>query len=145
MTAVADEALLGKFVYDWQGRTRVLNLQPEQSADRRYMHHLGNSPWREMNAAWSGAAAPGGFSISPANYFGERSTPLGFGFDGNTIYFASNVGRDTFGHAVDSSATVIVPGCCVCVCTFNSRKNDNASKFSRPPKQFGSQSPASRL
>lgn len=38
-----------------------------------------------------------GFSVSPDNYFGERSVPLGFAEDPAFLYFASNVGRDTFG------------------------------------------------
>ena len=38
-----------------------------------------------------------GFSLSPENYFGERSFPIGFDEDRNTLYYASNVGRDTYG------------------------------------------------
>ncbi len=38
-----------------------------------------------------------GFSVSPANYFGERSIPLGFAEDPNVLYYASNLGRDTHG------------------------------------------------
>lgn len=43
-----------------------------------------------------------GFELSPANYFSERSVPLGFGKDPDVLYYASNVGRDTFGlYSVD--------------------------------------------
>lgn len=38
-----------------------------------------------------------GFSLAPETYFGERSVPLGFDEDPNILYFASNVGRDTYG------------------------------------------------
>lgn len=38
-----------------------------------------------------------GFSLSPQNYFGERAIPLGFGLDPNVLYFASNIGRNTYG------------------------------------------------
>ncbi len=42
-------------------------------------------------------SAGGGFSVSPENYFGERSEPVGFDDDSSTLYFASNVGHDTYG------------------------------------------------
>jgi len=38
-----------------------------------------------------------GFTVSPDNFFGERSIPLGFDEDPNVLYYASNVGRDTYG------------------------------------------------
>jgi hypothetical protein len=38
-----------------------------------------------------------GFAVSPDNYFGERSVPLGFDENPNILYYASNVGRDTYG------------------------------------------------
>ncbi|MFO7605564.1 MAG: hypothetical protein R6W72_04605, partial [Desulfurivibrionaceae bacterium] len=38
-----------------------------------------------------------GFTLSPENYFGERAIPLGFAEDPNVLYYASNVGRDTYG------------------------------------------------
>jgi pimeloyl-ACP methyl ester carboxylesterase len=38
-----------------------------------------------------------GFTVSPGNYFGERSIPIGFSDDPNILYYASNVGRNTFG------------------------------------------------
>jgi pimeloyl-ACP methyl ester carboxylesterase len=38
-----------------------------------------------------------GFDVSPASYFGTRSVPLGFDEQANILYYASNVGRDTFG------------------------------------------------
>ncbi len=38
-----------------------------------------------------------GFSVSPDNYFGERSIPLGFDENPDVIYYASNTGRDTYG------------------------------------------------
>lgn len=42
------------------------------------------------------------FSLSPTNYFGQRSIPLGFGKDPDVLYYASNIGRDTYGlYSVD--------------------------------------------
>ena len=37
------------------------------------------------------------FALSPENYFGQRSFPIGFDEDPNILYYASNVGRDTYG------------------------------------------------
>jgi|GEM_PF-3993200 len=37
------------------------------------------------------------FELSPQNYFGERSFPLGFDYDPNILYILSNYSRDTFG------------------------------------------------
>jgi dipeptidyl aminopeptidase/acylaminoacyl peptidase len=38
-----------------------------------------------------------GFAVSPANFFGTRAIPLGFAEDPNLLYYASNLGRDTYG------------------------------------------------
>jgi pimeloyl-ACP methyl ester carboxylesterase len=38
-----------------------------------------------------------GFQITADTYFGHRSFPIGFDHDPNLLYFASNVGRDTYG------------------------------------------------
>ena len=37
------------------------------------------------------------FTLSPDNYIGERSFPLGFDENPDILYYASNVGRDTYG------------------------------------------------
>jgi len=37
------------------------------------------------------------FSVSPENYMGERSFPIGFDENPDVLYYASNVGRDTYG------------------------------------------------
>jgi len=43
-----------------------------------------------------------GFKVSPDNYFGARAIPLGFDENPNILYYASNLGRDTFGiYSVD--------------------------------------------
>jgi hypothetical protein len=43
------------------------------------------------------------------------------------------VGRDTIGQAVDSSAIVIVSGWSRYTASLSVRRNDTASRFSRPP------------
>ena len=52
------------------------------------------------------------------------------------------VGRLTDGHEVDSSATVMDPGCSACVSVLSCRTKSMASRFSRPPKRFGTHCPA---
>jgi pimeloyl-ACP methyl ester carboxylesterase len=37
------------------------------------------------------------FELQPESQLGERSVPLGFDYDSTILYFASNVGRDTYG------------------------------------------------
>ena len=42
------------------------------------------------------------FRDTPGNYYGQRSFPVAFDVDPNVLYFASNVGRDTYGlYALD--------------------------------------------
>ena len=50
----------------------------------------------------------------------------------------------TPGQAVLSSATMMAPGQRACTAAFSSRRNETASRFSRPPCTFGTQFPASR-
>jgi dienelactone hydrolase len=38
-----------------------------------------------------------GFHVSPENYFSERAIPLGFDENPNLLYYAANLGRDTYG------------------------------------------------
>lgn len=47
-------------------------------------------------AAMAGLPADA-FDTSPANYFGHRAVPIGFDEDPSVLYFASNIGRDTYG------------------------------------------------
>jgi pimeloyl-ACP methyl ester carboxylesterase len=94
-TSAVDRAVL----LDRQGRIRV---ELSQSA-------LAAPPYRYLYCGEKGTArprpldeltprgSPPAFAVSPENVFGERSFPLGFDADPNLLYFASNVGRDTFG------------------------------------------------
>ncbi|ATC63353.1 hypothetical protein CMV30_04955 [Nibricoccus aquaticus] len=51
--------------------------------------------WNELNKI---AKIPGvDFSVSPQNYLGERSFPIGIDENPDILYYASNVGRDTYG------------------------------------------------
>lgn len=56
--------------------------------------------WAELNSV---AKIPGvDFSLSPKNYLGERSFPIGVDENPDILYYASNVGRNTYGvYALD--------------------------------------------
>lgn len=98
ISTLAEEQIDGRMLYDWQGHARIVSWQVASEMTRTFSHlpptFVGR--WQEMNEKWGGPAAKN-FTLSPANYYGERSFPLGFDFDGKTLYYASNVGHDTFG------------------------------------------------
>jgi dipeptidyl aminopeptidase/acylaminoacyl peptidase len=50
--------------------------------------------WRELSALANNHATD--FTVSPDNFFGQRSFPLGFDENPDVLYYASNVGRDTY-------------------------------------------------
>ncbi len=50
--------------------------------------------WRSLDSV---SKTPLTFSLSPENYFGERSFPVGFDENPDVLYYASNVGRDKYG------------------------------------------------
>ncbi len=91
---LGDEFLNGELGYDWQGRSRISYAKPFFSLERPFA--IVGSPELKFDEPWLGPLA-GHFTTTPQNYFGERAFPLGFDPDPNVLYFASNVGRDTFG------------------------------------------------
>ena len=54
------------------------------------------------------------------------------------------VGRETPGHAVDSSAAEMTPGSRAWSTSLSSLRKDTASRSSRPPNWLGTHSPALR-
>lgn len=62
-------------------------------------YYLAGSLWERPKPLdrLAGFAGTAGFSVSPENFFGERAVPLGFSQDPDLLYYASNVGRDTYG------------------------------------------------
>jgi|GEM_PF-1214827 len=59
----------------------------------------GLGRWRQIDAI---AKTDRSFILSPENYFAERSFPVGFDENPEILYYASNVGRDTYGvYALD--------------------------------------------
>jgi acetyl esterase/lipase len=104
LTQVAEEMDFGKYLYDWQGHPRIQRLILQTRAQQSF-YYLGpdaRKRWQLMDGKWS-PDVPGGFKLSPENYFAERSFPLGIDFAGKRLYYASNIGRDTFGvYALDT-------------------------------------------
>lgn len=92
---VNEDSARGAKHYDRWGQARLLD---EGTRGRRMERSLlysetNSSRWRPLDTV----SADADFSLTPANYYGERSVPLGIGYDRDVLLFASNVGRDTFG------------------------------------------------
>ncbi len=83
-------------MFDWQGRMRI-EVPPTRSNERIYLIDSDGRGRRWKSISTLSFANADAFRVRPENYFGSRSYPLGIGFDGATLYFASNVGRDKFG------------------------------------------------
>lgn len=70
-----------------------------------YLGPTGASRARRLDEVVPATGLTGAFTLSPDNFFGERCIPLGFDDNANVLYFASNVGRDTFGvYGIDLSS-----------------------------------------
>ena len=87
------------YLFDREGKPRIAIPTSVHDAFPHVMTYDSGTTfnrWKPLDqlAATTGRAA---FSVSPKNFFGERSVPLGFDYDSNLLYFASNTGRDTFG------------------------------------------------
>jgi dipeptidyl aminopeptidase/acylaminoacyl peptidase len=89
---------------DRQGRARiVMRTSSRTSFPHRFMleRRSGLFRWTELDKI-VGRAGQGGFSVSPDTFFGQRMIPVGFDDDVDMLYYASNVGRDTYGiYALD--------------------------------------------
>ncbi len=99
----ADSSSTGRMLYDRQGRPRLLYTEDTSGGARKWLLFETGKPVFDPNIAprdlnfGLGQAKGHEFEINPDNYFGERSYPLAFDYDPDVLYFASNVGRDTFG------------------------------------------------
>lgn len=79
---------------DQQGRLR---LALEQSEKRfRYLYRAADAKkWVPLDTLVK-TATPLGFNVGADNVLGPRSVPLGFDVNGQILFIATNVGRDTF-------------------------------------------------
>lgn len=84
---------------DRQGKARIgvpATLRFSFPHEFRFEKYGGFSRWKKFDDLFAGAGLSG-FSVSPQNFSGSRSVPLGFDEDPHVLYYASNVGRNTFG------------------------------------------------
>ena len=89
--------------YDQQGHPRLKLTQSESALTLHYRPADTGffERWQPLDR-WLGSSARQGFSVTAANFIGERSWPVGFDLDPNVLYYASNLGSDTFGlHRLD--------------------------------------------
>lgn len=98
-----DTSAGGHMLYDRQGWPRLLYTEFSDGSAREFRYaRPGQFPFDPdvpLPALDRVLGQPKGkeFTVSAENYFGERSYPLAFDFDPNVLFFASNVGRDTYG------------------------------------------------
>ncbi|HWA24038.1 MAG TPA: alpha/beta fold hydrolase [Lacunisphaera sp.] len=81
---------------DRQGRAR-LSIPNTTVATFPFRYEYFGAEGRNRGKPLDDAVGFTGFSVSPSNYFGERAIPLGFDEDPNILYYAANLGRDTYG------------------------------------------------
>ncbi len=98
LRTVTEEVDDGRFLYDQKGNARLLYAHPRRSATRPFRVSTGGT-WSRWVAAGEPAFGPVAkhFPVTIANYYDERAFPLGFDVNPNILYYASNVGRDTYG------------------------------------------------
>lgn len=97
-TTLSEETIDGRFLYDHTGRARIIYTNPKFVPTRSFLYESGGTwgRWVTMDEKWGGPLVRT-FAVTAENYYGERSFPLGFDVDPNVFYYASNVGRDTYG------------------------------------------------
>lgn len=95
------EARADYLLADQQGRPRVSRVADGQRAlEARFTYLDDKGQWQPLDrlSATTGLA----FRFDPQVRFGARSVPLAFDYNPDVLYFASNVGRDTYGvYALD--------------------------------------------
>lgn len=101
----------GRYFYNRQGEPRLFYSMPRVSERRTFEYNTGGAwgRWVAMNETSMGSVAKN-FPVTVHNYFGERAFPVGFGAQPDVFYYASNVGRDTYGlYAFDLRTKQQVP------------------------------------
>jgi pimeloyl-ACP methyl ester carboxylesterase len=86
----------GNLIFDRQGLPRILQgRMGDPVPSFRYAASPGQwDKWLDMDKLFGADFA---FDLTPENYAGERSFPVAFCADPDLLYYASNIGRDTFG------------------------------------------------
>jgi acetyl esterase/lipase len=90
----------GEILTDRQGRPRVLY---DRGASPQSFDFLPSSETEVKNPVWKplnrlpAGFPPRNFQVTPQTFLGERSFPLGFDYHADLLYYASNIGRDTYG------------------------------------------------
>lgn len=80
--------------FDHQGRLRLALEQ--QGRQYRYLYRgTDTKKWIPLDKI-AKAATPLGFTVGSESLFSPRSVPLGFDAEGDRLFIASSVGRDTF-------------------------------------------------
>ena len=102
LTELADEVLDQSKVplYDRQGKPRGATPAHVRAAfPHRYEVDIGNGllRWKALDQIAGTVAGAPGFHVAPESFFSERAVPIGFDENPDLLYFAANIGRDTFG------------------------------------------------
>jgi len=53
--------------------------------------------WKALDQIAGNRRRGPGFHVAPETFFAERAVPIGFDENPDLLYFAANIGRDTFG------------------------------------------------
>jgi pimeloyl-ACP methyl ester carboxylesterase len=95
-----DEYFTTRIVCDKQGAPRAMLRQVGTHRTLRLAPQAG-ARFATYEKALAGTPVRG-LEITPETLLGERSIPLGFDYNPDILYYATNVGRDTYAiHAVD--------------------------------------------
>ncbi len=95
---LTEEVEAARYAYDQTGAVRLLYELPAYAPKRTFRYKLNGTwdRWVNMNEDWGGPV-PKSFVVTVDNYYSERAYPLGFAADPDVLFYASNVGRDTYG------------------------------------------------
>lgn len=82
----------GALLYDRQGQARIQFYRPIDQVEQNFLSlpSPGRKAGKELEQLF-------GDTITPANLLGTRTFPVGFDYDPDVLYIASNAGRDTYG------------------------------------------------
>lgn len=102
-TELAEETNYGRYLPHPNGNLQLLYTLPRYALTRTFELKKPGlwDRWITLNETWGGPLTQA-FKVTPENYYGERAFPLGFDVDPDLLYYASNLGRDTYGiYALD--------------------------------------------